>query len=168
MKWWDWIVANIYKHLAPILWSPDGKSQLIGKDSDAGKDRKAGGKGCERRWDGWIASSTKRTWIWANSGNSEGQGSVACCSPWGHKESDMTERLNNNKHLGWVPYCPKSFMSYLILTTNLWHTYYSCCHFTDEEHVVYIHSHSIMYSQDSKGKWTPTKLLHVLRVHNSS
>ena len=29
-------------------------------------------------------------------GDSEGQGSLACCSPWGHKELDMTERLNNN------------------------------------------------------------------------
>ena len=29
-------------------------------------------------------------------GDSEGQGSLACCSPWGCKESDMTERLNNN------------------------------------------------------------------------
>ena len=29
-------------------------------------------------------------------GNGDGQGSLACCSPWGHKESDMTERLNNN------------------------------------------------------------------------
>ena len=28
-------------------------------------------------------------------GDSEGQGSLACCSPWGHKESDMTEGLNN-------------------------------------------------------------------------
>ena len=28
-------------------------------------------------------------------GDSEGQGNLACCSPWGHKESDMTERLNN-------------------------------------------------------------------------
>ena len=27
---------------------------------------------------------------------SEGQGSLACCSPWGHKESDMTEQLNSN------------------------------------------------------------------------
>ena len=27
-------------------------------------------------------------------GGSEGQGSLACCSPWGHKESDTTERLN--------------------------------------------------------------------------
>ena len=31
-------------------------------------------------------------------GDSEGQGSLACCRPWGHKESDMTERLNNNKY----------------------------------------------------------------------
>ena len=30
-------------------------------------------------------------------GDGKGQGSPACCSPWGHKESDMTERLNNNR-----------------------------------------------------------------------
>ena len=30
------------------------------------------------------------------SGDSEGQGSLACCSPWGHKESDTMEQLNNN------------------------------------------------------------------------
>ena len=30
-------------------------------------------------------------------GDSDGQGGLVCCSPWGHKESDMTERLNNNK-----------------------------------------------------------------------
>ena len=30
-------------------------------------------------------------------GYGEGQGSLACCSPWGHKELDTTERLNNNK-----------------------------------------------------------------------
>ena len=29
-------------------------------------------------------------------GDGEGQGSLACCSPWGRKESDTTERLNNN------------------------------------------------------------------------
>ena len=31
-------------------------------------------------------------------GDGEGQGSLACCSPWGHKESDMTEQLNNKWH----------------------------------------------------------------------
>ena len=30
-------------------------------------------------------------------GDGEGQGSLACCSPWGRKESDTTERLNGNK-----------------------------------------------------------------------
>ena len=30
-------------------------------------------------------------------GDGEGQGSLACCSPCGHRESDMTERLNHNK-----------------------------------------------------------------------
>ena len=30
-------------------------------------------------------------------GDGEGQGSLVCCSPWGHKESDMTQQLNNNK-----------------------------------------------------------------------
>ena len=35
-------------------------------------------------------------------GVGEGQGSLACCSPWGHKESDTTERLNNNKVVRYV------------------------------------------------------------------
>ena len=30
-------------------------------------------------------------------GDSEGQGILACCSPWGQKESDMIEQLNDNK-----------------------------------------------------------------------
>ena len=35
-------------------------------------------------------------------GDREGRGSLACCCPWGHKESDMTERLNNdNIHRQW-------------------------------------------------------------------
>ena len=33
-------------------------------------------------------------------GDGEGQESLACCSPWGHKESDTTERLNNNNNTG--------------------------------------------------------------------
>ena len=33
-------------------------------------------------------------------GDSQGQGSLVCCSPWGHKESDTTERLNNNVTIG--------------------------------------------------------------------
>ena len=33
-------------------------------------------------------------------GDGEGQESLACCSPWGHKESDTTEQLNNNNNTG--------------------------------------------------------------------
>ena len=41
----------------PILWPPDGKSQLIGKDPDAGEDWRAG-EGGDRGWDGWVAWPT--------------------------------------------------------------------------------------------------------------
>ena len=56
----------------------------------------AGGEGGNTGWNGWMASLTQWTWVWANSGDSEGQGSLACFSPWGGQESDTTERLNNN------------------------------------------------------------------------
>ena len=55
---------------------------------------KAGGEGGDRRWDGWMASPTQWTWVWATPGVVDGQGSLVCCSPWGHKESDSTEQLN--------------------------------------------------------------------------
>ena len=50
----------------PILWPPDSKNWLIGKDPDAGKDWR-GREGDDRGWDGWMASPTQWTWIWVNS-----------------------------------------------------------------------------------------------------
>ena len=47
-----------------ILWPPDAKNWLIGKDSDVGKDWRQEEKGT---WDGWTASPTQRTWVWVNS-----------------------------------------------------------------------------------------------------
>ena len=55
---------------------------------------RAGGEGGGRGWDGWFASLTKWTWVQANSRDSEGQGSLVCCSPWSCTESYMTEWLN--------------------------------------------------------------------------
>ena len=55
---------------------------------------KAGGEGDDRGWDGWMASPTQWTWVWVSSGSWWWTGSLACCSPWGCKGSDMTERLN--------------------------------------------------------------------------
>ena len=54
----------------------------------------AGGEGDDSRWDGWMASLTRWTWVWVNSGVGDGQGGLACCDSWGCKESDMTEWLN--------------------------------------------------------------------------
>ena len=54
---------------------------------------KAWGEGDDRGWDGWMASLTQWTRVWANSRDSEGQGSLVCCSPWGCKVFDTTERL---------------------------------------------------------------------------
>ena len=51
---------------APELWPPDAKSRLLGKDPDAGKDWRQEEKGGKRGWDGWMASRTQWTWVWAN------------------------------------------------------------------------------------------------------
>ena len=55
------------------------------------KRLKAGEKGGDRGWDGWMASPTWWTCVWVTLGVGDGQGNLACCSPWGHKESDTTE-----------------------------------------------------------------------------
>ena len=60
---------------------------------------KAGGEEGDRGWDGWRASSTQWKRIWVNLGDGEGQGSLVCCSPWGRKELDTTEWLNNNNNV---------------------------------------------------------------------
>ena len=52
----------------PVLWPPHAKSWLIGKVSDAGKDWGQVEKGTTG-WDGWMASLTRWTWIWVNSGS---------------------------------------------------------------------------------------------------
>ena len=48
---------------APILWPPDVKSWLSGKDPNAGKDRGQEQKGITEDGDGWMASLTQRTWV---------------------------------------------------------------------------------------------------------
>ena len=78
---------------APILWPPDAKNWLIGKDPDAGKDwrqEKRTTEGEMVRWHHWLKGHE----LEQAPGVGDGQGSLAGCSPWGHKESDMTEQLN--------------------------------------------------------------------------
>ena len=80
---------------APVFWSPDVNSQFSGKDPDSGRVKGKGEEGV-RRWDGWMAYLCNGHELGQTSGDGEGYGDLMCCSPWGHKESDTTGRLNNN------------------------------------------------------------------------
>ena len=65
---WIFIRRTDAEAETPILWPPDVKNWLIWKDPDAGWERlRAGGEGDDRRWDGWMASPTRWTWVWVNS-----------------------------------------------------------------------------------------------------
>ena len=75
----------------PIIWPPDAKSWLTGKDPDAGKDWRWEEKGMtEDEMVGWHHWLDGRGSGWTP-GVGDGKGGLACCSPWGHKESDTTE-----------------------------------------------------------------------------
>ena len=91
---WIFIVRTVAEAEAPILWPPDAKNWLIGKDPDAGKDWRQVEKGTtEDEMVGWSHRINGDEFEQA-SGVGDGQGSLACCSLWDGKESDMTERLN--------------------------------------------------------------------------
>ena len=84
---------------APIFWPHDAKSQLTGKNPDVGKDCGQEEKGTrEDEIVGWHHQLNGHE-FGQTQGDSEGQGSLACCSPWGCKELDMTEGLNNNNNI---------------------------------------------------------------------
>ena len=85
---WIFIERTDAEGEAPVLEPFDEISQLIEKDSDAEKDWEQGEK--EAAEDGWMASLTQWTWVWVDSRRCEGQGSLVCCRPWGHKESDTS------------------------------------------------------------------------------
>ena len=90
---WIFIGKTDAEAEAPIPWPPDVKSQLIRKDPDAGKDWGQEEKGETEdemvRQHHWLNDSEQTL------GNSEGQGSLVCCSSQGFKESDTTEQLNS-------------------------------------------------------------------------
>ena len=80
----------------PILWPPDAKNWLIGKDPDAEKDWRQEEKGMTEDemvgWHHWLNGHEFEQIL----GDRGGQGSLACCSPWGCKEPGTTEQLNKD------------------------------------------------------------------------
>ena len=95
------------------------KDLTHGKDPDAGKDWRQEEKGATEDemvgWHHWLNGHEFEQ----TPGDGEGQGSLACCSPWGHKESDTTEWVNSNtatilvhwlSHLGSVTFSQVIFL----------------------------------------------------------
>ena len=94
---------------APVFWPPDAKNWLLGKDPDAEKDWRQEKGMTEDEMVGWHHQLKGHEFEQAL-GVGDGQGSLACCSPWGHKESDMTEWLNWTG-LTWTEFCHFFFLS---------------------------------------------------------
>ena len=79
-----------------LFWPPNMKNWLTGKDLDAGEDWIQEERGTtEDEMVGWNHLLNEHEFE-QTLGDVEGQGRLACYSPWGHKESDMTEQLNND------------------------------------------------------------------------
>ena len=91
---WVFIGRTDVEAETPILWPSDAKSWLIWKDPDAGKDWGQKEKGtAEDEMVGWHHWLDGHGFGWTPTVG-DGQGSLACWSPWSHKESDTTEWLN--------------------------------------------------------------------------
>ena len=91
---WILIGRTYAKSEAPILWLPDGKNWLTGKDPDAGQDWRQEEKGMTEDemvgWHHWLNGHEFQQAL----GAGDEQGSLACCSTWGHKVLDTTEQMN--------------------------------------------------------------------------
>ena len=99
---------------AIIVWPPDAKSQLIGKDPDAGKDWGQEEKETTEEemvgWHHWFNGHEFEQAL----GDGGEQGYLAWCSPWDHKQLDTTEWLNNSHHLTNI------FLSFPLNLSGFW------------------------------------------------
>ena len=99
---WIFIGRTDVESKTPILWPPDAKNCLIGKDPYAGKDWRQKEKGTtEDEMVGWHHRLDGHKFEQAL-GVGDGQKSLECCSPWNLKESDTAERLNKVIKLSWT------------------------------------------------------------------
>ena len=86
---------------APILRLPGEKSRLIGKDPWCWERLRGGGKGDYREWDGWTASPSQPTWIWANSGKQWWTGKPCALQSMGLQSTghDLATEKHHHTHI---------------------------------------------------------------------
>ena len=115
---WIFIGRTDAEAEALILWPPDGKSWLIGKDSDARE-------GGDRGWDGWMASLTR--WTWANSGRQRRTGKPGMLQSMGVTKNQTW--LSDWTHKQKFPKVPRAahfpLISFKEVVSNLWCTFSS-------------------------------------------
>ena len=105
---WIFIGRTDAEAETPILWPPDGKNWLTGKESDARKDLRQENGTTEVEMVGWNHRLNGHEFE-QTLGAGDRQGSLACCSPWGRKEPDTTEWLN------WAELCELFSIIFCIL-----------------------------------------------------
>ena len=99
---WIFIGRTDVEAVAPVLWPPGAKNCLSGKDPDAGKDWKQEKELTDEMvwWHHWLNGHEFEQTI----EDGEGQESLACCIPWGHKESNAIEWLTRTEPNYWLLY----------------------------------------------------------------
>ena len=103
---WDFFGRNEAKAETPVLWPPDARSWLIGKDSDAGREWGQEEKGMtEDEMARWHHQLNGHESGWTP-GVGDRQGGLVYCSSWGRKESDTTEQ-QNWPDVRWRRYLPR-------------------------------------------------------------
>ena len=113
---WVFIGRTDAEAETPVLWSPDAKNWLTGKDPAAGKDWRQEEKGTtENEMAEWHHRLDGHEFEWTP-GVGDGQGSLACCSSWGHTELYTTEWLNWTLTI--LPYMIFSILSSLKQSGN--------------------------------------------------
>ena len=80
------------QYFGHLMWRTDSLEKILMLGKIEGRRRRR-----RQRMRCWMASPTRWTWVWESSRSCDGQGSLACSCPWGHRELDMTEWLNGTE-----------------------------------------------------------------------
>ena len=138
---WVFIVRTDVEAETPILWPPDAKSWLTGKDPDAGKVWGQEEKGTtEDEMVGWHHQLDEHGFGWTLRVG-DGQGGLACCGSWGCKELDTTERLNWPTEHFLVDGCLVVSCNFGVLAEDECKSFYStilCLTYTYYKHIKHI------------------------------
>ena len=113
---WIFIGRTEVEAETPILWLPDIKNWLLGKDTDLGKDWRQEDRGTtEDEMVGWHQWLDGHEFEWTP-GAGGGQGGLMCCSPRCHKESDTTEWLNWTDRFWVITFCCHLFLGMFLIS----------------------------------------------------